>query len=354
MQSRRHLPMSAAGAVDIVVTDLKTGGTTVMTAAVTYDSVATDALSLLTAPPASVSVGASAPLTLKLLDGAGQPAPNAAITLSASRAAVIFSACQLTACTLLTDASGIVTAQVIPQSAGAVTVFARSRSGSTVTSTFTAVQEAHAITVVRPMEYLAAGDGTRFRPAVAVMANGLAASGEAVIWSASSGRVALQATNTVAGADGLSMVSAIGSLRDNEASTVQACAWTAVCATQTLIGVPAASLRLTVVSGDDQSVTAGNALGDVVLRVVDTAGHPVAGAVVSVYQAVSGWQAPCATAGRCAIAPVYGKGSASILSDDVGLLTITPLQYPNTAAITKVTAAIGTQGSVTLTLQKTP
>jgi hypothetical protein len=42
------------------------------------------------------------------------------------------------------------------------------------------------------------------------------------------------------------------------------------------------------------------------------------------------------------------------MSDDDGNMLVTPLQYANTAAATKITVAAGTQGEATATLQKTP
>ncbi|MEK6399064.1 MAG: hypothetical protein V4734_13330, partial [Terriglobus sp.] len=144
-----------------------------------------------------------------------------------------------------------------------------------------------------------------------------------------------------------------GSLRDGETASVQACAWTSVCATQNLIGVIAADLRMAVVNGGAQSIRMGDSLANVVLRVVDTGGHPVAGASVSVYQVVTGWQPPCTT-GRCATAPMYGKATSTAMSDDDGLITVIPLQYASTAEVTKITASVGTQGAITVTLTKAP
>jgi len=346
--------LGSTGAMDVVVTDLQTGGSSTITGGVTYDGAVTDVLSLRVAPPSVVTVGASAPLTLLLTDGSGGAVRNAAIRLTAAGGGVVLSACRLAACTLVTDASGVVTTQVTAQTAGAVTMVARSTGGSTLTTSFSATQVTRAVTVLRPTAYVAAGVGASFRPAVVVTADGAVQAGEAVVWSSSSTRAALLAANTVTGADGVSVVATAGSLRDSEAATVQACAWASVCAVQNLIAVPAADLRFAVVSGDGQSLTAAGTLAAVSLRVVDTAGHAVAGAAVTVYQAVSGWQPACAPGGRCPTAPVYGKGSTKVMSDDDGLITVTPLEYANTSAVTKITAAVGTQGSVTVTLQKTP
>jgi hypothetical protein len=137
-------------------------------------------------------------------------------------------------------------------------------------------------------------------------------------------------------------------------ATVQACAWGNVCAAASEVGVAASDLRVLVTSGDAQSVLAGGTLSDVSLRVVDVAGHPVGGALVTVHQVVTGWQAPCAVGGRCATAPVYGTRSATAMSDDDGNVNVMPLQYADMAAVTRITAAAGTQGAVTVVLQKTP
>ena len=143
-------------------------------------------------------------------------------------------------------------------------------------------------------------------------------------------------------------------LLDNESATVQACAWGTVCVTGTLVGVPADSLRAVMVSGDGQVAPAGATLAAVVVRVVDAAAHPVAGAAVTVYQQVTGWQPPCLSGGRCAVPPVYGTSTTSGMSDDDGLISITPLAYVDTAAVTAITVSVGTVGTVTATLQKSP
>jgi hypothetical protein len=209
------------------------------------------------------------------------------------------------------------------------------------------------VTSLRPLEYVASGTGAVFHPSVAVGVNGAAAAGQAVAWSTSSPRVVLSAATSNAGADGGATVAANGSLRDGESATVQACAWSTVCATQSLVGVAAASLRMQTVAGDAQTMPAAGTLSPVTLRVVDTTGHPVAGAAVTLHQQVTGWHPPCAT-GRCAAAPVYGKSTLTAMSDDDGMLVVTPLQYATTAAVTKITATAGTQAELTVTLTKTP
>jgi hypothetical protein len=346
--------LRATGAVDVIVNDLQTGGSTVAAGALTYDSLKTDILTLLSAPAPSLDAGASAPLMLRLKDSRGEPAPNGTIELSASGAAVIFSACHLASCTLVTDNTGLVTTQVTPQAAGSVTLLAKSKGGSFVTASFVAKQEVHAVTALRPTAYVAAGSSASFAPAVRVTTNAAASSGQTATWSTASPRIALTASSTQTGPDGVTGVSATSTLRDGESSTVQACAWKVMCATQNVRAVAPADLRMEVVSGGDQSLQASDTLDSVVLRVVDAFGHPVAGALTTIYQSVVGWQPVCAPGGRCSTAPIYGKSTGAVTSDDDGLLTVAPLQYRDTAALTKLTAVVGTGGSVTVTLQKRP
>jgi hypothetical protein len=167
-------------------------------------------------------------------------------------------------------------------------------------------------------------------------------------------RIALASAIGVTAADGSASVRVTGSLLDGETTSVQACAQTGVCASERVVGVAAGDLRVIVSSGDGQSVAVNGILRRVSFRVVDLMGHAVSGAAVTVYQAVVGWQPPCAVGGRCAPAPLYGTSKDTAMSDDDGNVLITPLQFAHTAAVTEITVAAGTQGEATATLQKTP
>jgi hypothetical protein len=90
------------------------------------------------------------------------------------------------------------------------------------------------------------------------------------------------------------------------------------------------------------------------LLVTDAVSHPVAGAVVQVYQTVDAWQLSCPDRGRCPIPPVLASTQYSLISDANGLLTITPQQLVGAAETTNLAAATGTQGFLSLTLEKQP
>jgi hypothetical protein len=101
-------------------------------------------------------------------------------------------------------------------------------------------------------------------------------------------------------------------------------------------------------------IAANGTLAAVILQVTDAAGHPVAGAPVKVYQTVDGWQPACPDRGRCPIPPTYASSQTSLVSDVNGLLTVAPEQLFGVAETTDFAAATGTQGFLSLTLEKQP
>ena len=106
-------------------------------------------------------------------------------------------------------------------------------------------------------------------------------------------------------------------------------------------------------SGAGQSVSATAQFVPVTMAVTDDAGHPVIAAPVTVYQSVSAWEGPCASA-RCAAAPTLTHTVTQMVSDATGELAVTPLQVVGTAGETAVTAVSGVNGYATLTLISTP
>jgi hypothetical protein len=146
----------------------------------------------------------------------------------------------------------------------------------------------------------------------------------------------------------------VGPLGAGGQAVVSACAWTTVCANFTAQGVAGSDLRLQIVSGVNQTVNASGTLAPVVLLVTDTGSHPVAGAIVQLYQTVSAWEPACPDRGRCPIAPVYASSTSEAISDVNGLITLAPQQLAGVAGVTNIVAATGTEGFVSLTLEEQP
>lgn len=340
---------------DVVVNDLRTGGTAIISAALSYSSAPADTLTVVIAPQAAVDVAAITTFTVRLLDASGHAAANAPIAFTAVRGAVVFNVCGQAACTVMTDSSGVATTTLAAQAAGSVTQQAAAHSGTVVQTGFTATL-VRTLTLARTVQYVATGAGTVFAGSVLALAGDAPAANVSVIWMAGSGVVAGGSSitaNSMTGSNGRATIAATASLGEGAQATLQACAWTSVCTTMDIVAAAAADLRLVALSGDMQTVSAAATLTPVVLRVTDTLGHAIAGAAVALHQQVVGWQPAC-TSGRCPVAPTYGTSTTTALSDNDGLVSFAPLQYADTATVTRVLAAVGTQAALAVTLNKTP
>ncbi len=339
---------------DVTVTDLRTGGTTTITGGLIYGSTTGDALVLVKAPGSSQSVGVPAAFNVRLLNSSGAAVPNGTVNFAVTAGNASFTACGLSACTLGTDAGGNAALMVTATSPGPVAVKAFIADGSAITAQFTAMSIAKGLSALRSPEYVAAGSGSPFHPAVVLVSNGSRAASVPVNWTSPVPEVGLVASASTSLSDGTAAIGALATLADGQSAQVQACAWSTVCATLPIVGVGLDKLSVTAVSGDAQVVSSGSTLGLTELRIVDPGGHGVAGATVEIHQSVTGWQPPCPTAGRCSIAPVYGSSITTATTDDDGLIQLQPMQYAGTAAVTHIVAAAGTNGYLALNLTKQP
>ena len=348
-----------AGAVDVEVIDLQTGGTTVMTGALTYGNVAPDVMKLVSAPSGMVQVGATAatPFAVRVFLGDGvTPVAGLPVTLTKSGAAATFGACAGASCTVLTDATGLATTTVTPTASGAVTLQAAAVD-TTQTATFNAVSQS--IEAVRAVEYVAAGATVAWSPQVDVTQNGSPAAGVAVNWVPWNGMTVSTGTSMTNGQGVAGVAATIGPLAAGVQALGQACAWTAspattMCANYAAVGVAPADWRLTMVSGAGQAVGLGGTFAPVMLLVTDVAGDPVAGAAVTIHQTADAAGMPCPARGACPVAPVLGSSDTAAVSDVNGLVSVTPMQTAGLDEVINVAIAAGTQGFVSLSLQQGP
>jgi hypothetical protein len=348
---------SSTGLVaDVSVNDLVTGGTTIMSQSLTYGT-PTPTLNLVTAPSRTIATAqtAATPFAVQAIAADGvTPLAGQSISFTASGGAVTFGACGASSCTIQTDATGTASTTVTPLSPGAITLSATGMAG-TVTASFTAATEIRTATPINPEEYIAAGATASWTPQISLTDNLNPIAGVPVSWHPISGRIAVSPSQSAASEQGIAQTSATaGPLAAEAQASISACAWLTVCATFTTQGVDAADLRLTIISGASQSISASSTFNPVVLEVTDTAAHPVAGAVVQIHQTIDAWQAPCPSRGSCPVTPTYASSTSSVVSDANGLVTVIPIQATDAAETTNIAAATGTQGFVSLAIQKQP
>jgi hypothetical protein len=354
--SLHTLRSNTALVANVTVEDLSTGGTTVMTQALSY-SAPVNTLSLLTAPSGVVVVAqqATVPFAVQVLQDDGvTPVAGEAVTFSTTIGTVQFAACGAATCTVHTDERGIASTLVTPGTSGVITLQAVGSDGTVITS-FTGVTEVRTATAVQLVEYVAAGVLFAWTPQLNVADNIAPTAGVLVNWQTVSGPIVASPGQSQVNTEGVaSTLAAAGPLAPGAQALLSGCAWTNVCATFTTQGVDPVELRVVAVSGANQSVSANGHFTPVVLLVTDSAFHPVAGAVVEIYQTVDAWQLSCPDRGRCPIPPVLASSQFIATSDANGLLTVTPEQLPGIAETTNFAAATGAQGFLSLTLEKQP
>ncbi len=349
-------PSKPAGPVDVEVVDLSTGGTSVMSGALTYGGAAPDLMKLVTGPSGNVQVGtvAAVPFAVRVLLSDGvTPVVGVPVTFSATGPATQFGACNVVPCVLLTDAMGLASTTVTPTAFGTVTIQSAA-VGVTQSATFTAI--ARSVTMVQTDEYVAAGATVAWTPQAIVAQNGAAATGATVAWTASGGMTASPASS-LANSQGVAQVSATaGPLAAGAQATGQACAWTNLCANFTAQGVSASAWRLAVISGAGQSVALSvpvpGTFAQVVVIVTDGSGNPVAGAPVAVYQMANAAAMPCPPRGRCPVTPRLASSVTTAISDANGMVSLVPMQLAGVGETSNIAVATGTQGFASLSLQQ--
>ncbi len=185
---------TAQTAVDVVVSDISTGGSSTMSGALTYSaSAASKAMKLLSAQVGTAFVGAptSVPFSVQVVAGDGvTPVAGDSVVFTGSTG-VQFGVCGAASCTVTTDSNGVATTAVTPQTTGTVTMTATDQSLSQ-TATFTAIASPGSMQLTSaPSGNVYVGDSAATPFAVTVLqANGSTpAAGQQVTFSATSGSV---------------------------------------------------------------------------------------------------------------------------------------------------------------------
>jgi hypothetical protein len=276
-------PAQGDGAVDIKVLDPVTGGSSLMTGALTVGAASTDILRLLAGanPLTPVGTQAANPIRVQALaSDAVTPVAGASVVFSATPA-VSFSACNGTStCTLYTDESGKASSYVTALTASTMTITvalapASYVPASQVQATLQAVSSALDLGLTLPQQYVAQG-ATQDVPVIArVLSYGVPIKGRSVTYRLLFGSGTLSPATAVTDANGY----AASTLH---VSSVMAEVQVSVCVepndkpcqTFMLTTTPLSALKLEPVSGGLQIVQAGQSLQPVTVRVTDNASPP--------------------------------------------------------------------------------
>jgi hypothetical protein len=214
------------------------------------------------------------------------------------------------------------------------------------------------VNITTPTAYLAAGAGAQWTVSLSATAAGVPDAAAPVTWSTASTPASpgltlsaqQAATSTTGVATTIAKTAAIAAGSTN---IVTGCVWSTLCATWTAYGVDPSQWLIAIAGGGGQNIAASASLQPVTLQITDTAGHPLPGASVSIYQTSYAWQGICTTA-RCPSAPVLATSQTSAVSDTSGQIAIAPLQAPGVPQTVAIAAATGTTGFATTTLTVHP
>jgi hypothetical protein len=246
---------------------------------------------------------------------------------------------------------------------GAVDVLVRDASTAATTDipaaiTYVDISPGDLVTITTPTAYLAAGAGAQWTVSLTATVSGSPDAAAPVTWSTTvapaGAGLTLSAQQTVTNTGGVATaVAKTAAIAAGSTNTVTGCVWSTACATWTAYGVDPSQWLIAPASGGGQSVPTTAGLQTVTFQVTDTAGHPLPGASVTVYQTSYAWEGACTTA-RCPAAPVLATSQISAVSDTSGQVAVAPLQVPGVAQTVAMAATTGSTGFATTTLSVHP
>jgi len=348
---------TTTGAVDVEVDDLpQYYAAAVIYGGISYNAGGTDSLKLVTAPQNTVPIGVPIPFTVTALDGNLVPVAGVTVAYTVTSGTAVLG-CGKTSCAVTATGDG----------SASMTVTAADGTASVVTATLTngAQLQAHfsggtppVLAALTPMLSLAAGATIAWPTQAIVLNNGTPMGGQAVAWQATSGSgIATQDTTVAITAESgiAAKTLTAGPLTEGETSSAKACLnGTSQCVTFNAIGARPEYATVEAVSGTSQSLAVGGTPSQIVLRVRDMDGNPMAGGTVALFQSVYAWSPPCPTHGVCAQAELLATETSTATSALDGTVAFTPAGIPGVATNVVSIAVTGNSGSTEIALEIHP
>ena len=212
-----------------------------------------------------------------------------------------------------------------------------------------------AVVALTPTLYIAIGAKASWAPQAEVLNGGTPLAGQNINWSAAAG-VTPTTVVAISDANGISSPQLnIGPLAEGAAIPLYACLpGNTTCAALQIYSVHPEVAQLAAVSGAGQTLSASATPAQVVLRVTDAVGHPMAGGAVAFYETLKQWTPDCPAQGRCPSAPVFATQTVQATSDSDGLVTLIPLTGNGEPTRLYITAVTGTVASLNFEIEQHP
>jgi hypothetical protein len=349
-------PASAAtGSVDVEVDDLPIfSAFATISGGVSYDAGTGDSITLITAPMNTVSLDVPLPFTVQALDASLKPASGVIVTFTVTSGTATLGCGQLS-CTVTATGDGLATMNVTATTTSLAIVTATLVNGASLQAHFTG-GTAPTISAVTPSLSVAAGTSVNWPVQALVLSAGAPANGQTVAWTVTGGITLGGAATTTSNTSGIaSNTLTIGALAGGATAAATACVnGTQNCTTFTVLGARPEYAVVQSVAGTSQSIAATATPSQVVLRLRDMNGNPMAGGTVALYQAVYAWAPPCSAHGRCAASQLLAMQTATAVSALDGTVVFTPASLSGVATNMTALAATGNASTLAVAIEQHP
>ncbi len=286
-------PVAQDGVQNIILSDPATGGSSTMTAALTFGAGPNDTIKLLAGASQKAPVGgqAASPVTVQVVGLAGTtPVAGASVFFTSAPAASLGACGGAASCTVFTNQSGIASTTLTVLAPVVSTITAELAPASyqppqTVQATLFGTESALDIALIPQSVWIAQGATLTLPLTARVLSNGSPVTGRAVDFQIMKGAALLTSTTTNTDANGYAATTLQISLLAGDVQ-VSACVRNqpvdTPCLSFNAAAVPASGLRVQPVSGITQVIPTGQSFAPVTVQVTDASGvHPVLGANVT-------------------------------------------------------------------------
>ena len=345
------------GSVDVEVDDLPIlYAATIIPGGISYDSGTGDALTLLTAPSGTVPIGVPIPFTVTALSPALTPVGGVTViyTVTAGSASL---GCGLPVCSLTATGDGRATINVTAVDGTPSIITASLTNGSNLQAQF-AGGTSPTLDSLSPRLSLAAGATFSWTVQALALSNGVPIAGQSVAWQTpSGGGIAPQAsaTATTNSAGIASETLSVGPLSEGQGVSINACLnGTSQCVAFSAYGARPELALLESISGTSQILGAAGTPNQIVLRLLDTDGNPLAGGTVALYQALYAWSPSCDPHTVCTQGALLATQAATATSAIDGSVTFSPVSLPGVATNFLGLAASGNTATVPISIEQHP
>jgi hypothetical protein len=355
-------PAMPDGVHSITISDPSTGGSSVLTDAITYGAAPGDSIVLVSGNNPTTPIGSEAahPVRIKVIGADGvSPVPGATVALSVSPAAILSACGGAASCTVFSDDDGEVSTRITPTSGGTHVITATLAPASyppskSVQATLSAYSAGLDIAILAPYRWVSEGATLDLPLVTKVLANGIPQSGKTILFQVVLGNATLN--SGIAYTDSNGYASATVQIPNLSGGLqVSACVSPgSPCATLTVKKVALSQIKLRRVSGSAQIIGVGEPFQPVMVQATDSSStaNPVQGATVTFWQLVFRSDNDAFSEGGAEVGSDYpmpvilSSLQVPVTSDALGLASLAPSAGAITGALEiKIMATAGTDFS---------